>query len=91
MHILKTVGHAITKPYHLRCCYLSVSSHKQQHSITRATKVPTITNDKLMKSANVQEANVTATVNGMQRYLELHICEGEEKENDPAPIKGKIN
>ena len=26
--------------------------------------------DKSMKSASVQEANVTATVNGMQRYLE---------------------
>ena len=27
-------------------------------------------------------------VNGMQRYLELSVREGEE-ENDPVPIKGK--
>ena len=45
--------------------------------------------DKSTKSVSVQEANVTETVNGMQRYLELPICEGEEKENDPAPIKVK--
>ena len=45
--------------------------------------------DKSMKSASVQEANVTATVNSMQRYLELPICEEEEKENNPAPIKVK--
>lgn len=41
-----------------------------------------------MKFASVQEANVTAMVNGMQRYLELLLCD-EEKENNPAPIKGK--
>ena len=35
--------------------------------------------DKLTKLASVQEANVTATVNGMQRYLELLIREGEEE------------
>ena len=44
--------------------------------------------DKSTKSASVQESNITATVNGMQRYLELPVCE-EEKENDPAPIKVK--
>ena len=43
--------------------------------------------DKLTKSATIQEANVTATVNGMQRYLKLPVREGEE--NDPAAIKGK--
>ena len=48
-----------------------------------------VLSDKSTKSASVQEANVTATVNGMQRYLELPIREGEEKENDPVPIKGK--
>ena len=45
--------------------------------------------DKSTKSVSVQEANVTATVNDMQSYLELPICEGEEKDNDPAPIKVK--
>ena len=45
--------------------------------------------DKATKSASVQEANVTAMVNGMQRYLEFPICEGEEKENNPAPINVK--
>ena len=29
---------------------------------------------------SVPEANVTLVVNGMQRYLELHVCKGEEKE-----------
>ena len=45
--------------------------------------------DKSTKLASLQEANVTATVNGMQRYLELLIREEEEKENNPVPIKGK--
>ena len=45
--------------------------------------------DKSTKSATVQEFNVTATINGMQKYLELPIRKGEEKENNPAPIKGK--
>ena len=35
--------------------------------------------DKSTKLASVQEANVTATVNGMQRYLELLVREGEEE------------
>ena len=30
--------------------------------------------DKSMKSVSVQEANITAMVNGMQRYLELSVC-----------------
>ena len=43
--------------------------------------------DKLTKLASVQEA-ITPMVNGMQRYHELLVRE-EEKENNPAPIKGK--
>ena len=42
----------------------------------------------MTKSASVQEANTTAMVNSMQRYLELSVREGEE-ENNPVPIKGK--
>ena len=46
-----------------------------------------VLSDKSTKSASVQEANITAMVNGMQRYLELSVREGEE-ENDPVPIMG---
>ena len=45
--------------------------------------------DKLTKSASVQKANVTTIVNSMQRHLELPICEGKEKKNNPVPINGK--
>ena len=47
-----------------------------------------VLSDKLTKLASVQEANVTVTINGMQRYLELLVLEGEE-ENNSTPIKGK--
>ena len=40
-----------------------------------------------MKLVSVQEANITATVNGMQRYLELLVRE-EEEDNNPALIEG---
>ena len=43
--------------------------------------------DKSTKLASVQEANVTAMINGMQRYLELLVR--EEEDNNPVPIKGK--
>ena len=46
-----------------------------------------VLSDKSTKSVSVQEANITAIVNGMQRYLELSIREREE--NDPVPIMGK--
>ena len=36
-----------------------------------------VLSDKSMKSVSVQEANITAMVNGMQRYLELSVREGE--------------
>ena len=45
-----------------------------------------VLSDKSTKSASVQEANITAMVNGMQRYLELSIRKREE--NDPVPIMG---
>ena len=45
--------------------------------------------DKSTKAVSVQEANVIATVNGMQSYLELPICEGEEKDNVSSTHQGQ--
>ena len=56
------------------------------HACTASYSV--MSSDKSTKSTSVQEANIRAIVNSMQRYLELSVCEGEEK-NDPVPIKGK--
>ena len=43
--------------------------------------------DRSMKLVSVREANVTATVNSMQRYLELLVRE-EEEDNNLVLIEG---
>ena len=40
----------------------------------------TVLSDKSTKLASVEEANITAMVDGMQRYLELLVREGERTE-----------
>ena len=65
---------------HKSICDTSVRESTDSYSVTSS--------DKWAESASVQEANITATVNGMQRYLELPIREGERKKNDLVPFKG---